>query len=111
MTLAPLFWGMGIPKHLTWAFAGLFVACGLPLFWAEDPGWRNVWAGLSLLGLGGFALSMVRDAVMSGQVRLNLTVIRRARSPRLFWATLALIAAAALGVLVGAAWALVFKAG
>jgi hypothetical protein len=102
---------MGSSSYLTWIFAGLFVACGLPLFWADDAGWRNLWGGLSLIGLGGFALSMVRDAVKSGQVRLNLTVIRRARSPRLFWATLALIAAAGLIVLVGAAWALFLKAG
>ena len=110
MTLARLSWGMGASSPWTWVFAGLFVACGLPLAVVEDPAWRNLWGGLSLTGLGGFALSIVRDAVRSGQVRLNPTVIRRARSPRLFWAALALIAAAGLGVLAGAAWALVFKA-
>ena len=41
---------MGVLKLLTWVFAGLFVACGLPLFLAEDPGWRNAWGGLSLIG-------------------------------------------------------------
>ena len=87
------------------------MACGLPLFWAEDPAWRNAWGGLSLIGLGGFALAMAADAVQSGQVRLNLSVIRRAQSPRLFWAALALIAAAGIGVLVAAAWALAFRAG
>jgi hypothetical protein len=96
---------------LTWVLAGLFVVCGLPLAVVEDAGWRNTWGGFSLLGLGGFALSMVADAVQSGQIRLNLSVIRRAQSPRLFWATLAVIATAGLGVLVGAAWALFFKAG
>jgi hypothetical protein len=53
---------------------------------------------------------MVRDAVKSGEIRLNFSRIRRADSPRLFWATLALIAAAGIGVLVAAAWALAFKA-
>jgi len=101
---------MGIWKPLTWAFAGLFVLCGLPLFWVEDSGWRNTWGGLSLIGLGGFALAMAADAVTSGQVRLNLTVIRRAQSPRLFWAALALIASAGLAVLIAAGWALAFKA-
>lgn len=101
---------MGFFKYLTWVFAGLFVACGLPLFWVEDAGWRNVWGGLSLLGLGGFALAMAGDAARSGQVRINLTRIRRAQSPRLFWAVLALIASAGLAVLAAAAWALAFKA-
>jgi hypothetical protein len=91
---------MGSSSYWTWVFAGLFVASGLPLAVVEDAGWRNLCGGFSLIGLGGFALSMVRDAVRSGQVRLNLTVIRRTRSPRL---------AAGLGVLVGAVWALFVK--
>ena len=111
MTLAPLSWGMGTSSYWTWVLAGLFVVCGLPLAVVEDSGWRNTWGGLSLIGLGGFALSMVRDAVKSGEIRLNFSRIRRADSPRLFWATLALIAAAGIGVLVAAAWALAFKAG
>ena len=101
---------MGAPTYLTWVFAALFVACGLPLFFVEEVTWRNIWGGLSLLGLGGFALSMTRDAIKSGEVRFNHTLIKRADSPRLFWATLALIAAAGLGVLVAAVWALFFKA-
>jgi hypothetical protein len=100
---------MGSSSYWTWVFAGLFVASGLPLAVVEDAGWRNLCGGFSLIGLGGFALSMVRDAVRSGQIRLHATVIRRARSPRLFWATLALIDAAGLGVLVGAVWALFVK--
>ncbi len=100
---------MGSSTYLTWVFAALFVACGLPLFFVEDVGWRNTWGGLSLIGLGGFALSMARDAVKSGEVRLNFSRIKRADSPRLFWATLALIAAAGVSVLVAAVWALFFK--
>jgi hypothetical protein len=53
---------------------------------------------------------MARDAVKSGEVRLNFSRIKRADSPRLFWATLALITAAGVGVLVSAVWALFFKA-
>ncbi len=101
---------MGAPTYLTWVFAALFVACGLPLAFVEDPAWAHRWGGLSLIGLGGFALSMARDAVKSGEVRLNFSRIKRADSPRLFWATLALIAAAGVSVLVAAVWALFFKA-
>jgi hypothetical protein len=100
---------MGASRYLTWVFAGLFVACGLPLAFVEDPAWRDAWGGASLVGLGSFALSMVRDAVKSGEVRINPTVIRRADSPRLFWAALSLIAAAGTVVLVSAVWVLVFK--
>ena len=100
---------MGFQKYLTWVFAALFVACGLPLFFLEDSGWRHIWGGVSLIGLGGFALSMVRDAVQSGEVRFNHTLIKRADSPRLFWAALALIAATGVVVLVAAVWALFFK--
>ena len=101
---------MGFLKYLTWVFAALFVACGLPLLFVEDVGWRHIWGGLSLVGLGGFALSLARDAVRSGEVRFNHTLIRRADSPRLFWATLTLIAATGVVVLVAAVWALFFKA-
>ena len=100
---------MGFLKHLTWVFAGLFVASGLPLLFVEDRLWAHRWGGLSLVFLGSFALSLVRDAVMSGEVRLNHTRIRRADRPRLFWAALGLIAAAALGVLASALWVLAFK--
>jgi len=100
---------MGVPKHLTWIFAGLFVASALPLAIVEDRAWGHRWAGLSLVCLGGFAFSMVRDAVKSGEVRFNLSRIRRADSPRLFWATLALIASAGIGVLATAGWVLFFK--
>ncbi len=101
---------MGASRYLTWVFAGLFVACGLPLAFVEDPAWRDAWGGASLIGLGGFALSMARDAVKSGEIRLNFSRIRRADSPRLFWAAIALVVAAGLGVLVSAAWALFIKA-
>jgi len=101
---------MRATSTLTWVFAGLVVAFGLSLAVVEDPAWANRWGGLSLLCLAGFAFSMVRDAVRSGEVRFNFSPIRRADSPRLFWAALALIAAAGLGVLVAALWALFFKA-
>ena len=101
---------MGLLKHLTWVFAGLFVACGLPLLFVEDRAWGHRWAGLSLVFLAGFAFSMVRDAVRSGEVRLNFSRIRRADSPRLFWAAPALVSAAGAGVLASAVWVLFFKA-
>ena len=101
---------MPASSPLTWIFAGLFVAFGLPLAVVEDPAWGHRWAGLSLFCLAGFAFSLVRDAVRSGEVRLNVSRICRANSPRLFWAALALVAAAGLGVLATAVWVLVFKA-
>ena len=100
---------MRTTSSLTWIFAGLFVAFGLPLAVVEDPAWANRWGGLSLLCLAGYAFSMVRDAVKSGEVRLNFSRIRRADSPRLFWTALALVSAAGAGVLAAAVWALFFK--
>lgn len=100
---------MAFSKHLTLVFAALFVAFGLPLVFAEDTGRRHAWGGLALLCLGGFSLSMVRDAIKSGETRLKYTRIKRRDSPWLFWAILGLIATAGIVVLVAAVWLLFFK--
>jgi hypothetical protein len=73
---------MSASSYLTWVLAGLFVVCGLPLAVVEDSDWRNTWGGLSLIGLGGFALSMVRDAVKSGEIRLNFSRLALAAAPQ-----------------------------
>ena len=94
---------------ITWLLAGLFLLFGLPLVITEDPTWARRWAGMSTLCLGGFALSMVRDALRSGQIRLQHTVIRRYQHPRFFWSAVLLVMAAGLGVLCAALWFLFFK--
>jgi hypothetical protein len=98
------------PRHLTWIFAGLFLLFGVSILLAEDPAWKRTWAGLSVLALGGFGLSMARDALVTGQIRLQNSVIRRATRPRLFWASVILVAAAGIGSLIAGVWALFFKA-
>ena len=49
-------------------------------------------------------------SVAKGKIRVQFSVIERASQPRLFWALVALIAAAGIVVLARAAWALFFKA-
>lgn len=98
------------PRHLTWFFAGLFLLFGVTILLTEDPAWKRIWAGLSTLSLGGFALSMARDALATGQIRLQHSLIRRATRPRLFWAAVVLVAAAGLATLGTGIWALFFKA-
>jgi hypothetical protein len=96
-------------RRLTWIFGGLFVAFGVPLVLSEGVEGRRFWAGLSTLCLGGFGVSMARDALATGQIRLQTSVIRRAARPRLFWAAVVLVAAAGVGVLITGFWFLFFK--
>ena len=96
-------------KHLTWVFVGLFVLFGASIPMTESAVWRRFWAGLSALSLGGFAVSMVRDALSTGQIRVQNSVIHYADQPRLFWAAVIVIAAAGVVVLIAALWVLFFK--
>ena len=92
-------------KHLTWIFGGLFVLFGATMLMTES----KIWAGLSTLSLGGFALSMVKDALTTGQIRVQNSVIRHANQPRLFWAAVILISATGVVVLITGLWFLFFK--
>lgn len=95
--------------YATWIFAGLFLLFGMPMLMTENSAWRQFWAGLATLSLGGFALSMVRDALATGQFRLRHSVIRYADQPWLFWAAVIFIAAAGAGTLIAGVWLLFFK--
>ena len=97
-------------NRLMWVFGGLFVVFGLFLALADGTTARDFWGGLSVTSLGSFALAMAFDGVSKGEIRLQFNVIRRATQPRLFWATVALIGATGIGVMVSAAWVLFFKA-
>lgn len=92
-------------KHLTWIFAGLFVLFGVAMLMTES----RIWAGLSTLSLGGFGLSMVKDALTTGQIRIQNSVIRHADRPRLFWAAIILVSTAGVAVLITGFWFLFFK--
>jgi hypothetical protein len=96
-------------KHMAWIFAGLFVLFSAAILMTESTVWRQFWAGLCTLSLGGFAASMVKDALTTGQIRAQNSVIRHADQPRLFWAVVILYAAAGVGVLITGLWALFFK--
>jgi hypothetical protein len=96
--------------RLTWILGGLFLVFGLPMLLTGNLAWRQFWAGLSTLCLGGFAVSMAGDSVAAGQVRLQHSVIRYADHPRLFWAAVAGIAATGVAVLGTGIWLLFFKA-
>jgi hypothetical protein len=96
-------------KYLTWIFLGLFLLFGAAILMAESGVWRQYWAELSTLCLGGFAISMVRDALKTGHIRVQYSVIRCANQPRLFWAAVILIAAAGVTVSIGGLWFLFFK--
>lgn len=97
------------PKTLTWIFAGLFLLFGIAMAFAGDPALRRLLAGLSCLALGGFTVSMVLDAVASGEMRLRHSVVRRAGRPALFWSLAVSIVAAGLGVVTAGLWLLFFR--
>ena len=96
-------------KHLTWIFVGLSVLFAAPLLMTESAVWGRFWAGLSNLSLGGFAFSMVKDALSTGQIRNQNSVIHYADQPRLFWAAVIVIATAGVAVLIAGLWVLFFK--
>jgi len=95
--------------RLMWVFAGLAVVFGLLLAVVDSPTARNFWGSLSLISLCGFAFAMIFNGVSKGEIRLQFNVIRRATQPRLFWATVALIAAAGIGVIISAVRILFFE--
>jgi len=97
-------------NRLMWVFGGMFVVFGLLMAVADSTTARDIWGGLSITSLGSFALAMALDGVSKGEIRVQFDVIKRASQPRLFWATVTLIGAAGIGVIVGAAWILFFKA-
>ena len=96
-------------NRLMWLFGALFVLFGLPLAVVEDGGWARVWGGLSLLSLGGFALAMAGDGMVKGQIRVQFSRIQRTTQPWLFWATIALVSATGVVVIITAVWVLFFK--
>ena len=53
---------------------------------------------MSALSLGGFAVSMVRDALSTGHIRVQNSVIRYADQPRLFWTAVIVVAVATSGL-------------
>ncbi len=96
-------------RHLTWVFVGLFVLFGAAILMTESAVWRQFWAGSSALSLGGFAFSMIKDALTTGRIRFQNSVIRYADQPRLFWAAVILVAATGVAVSIAGLWALFFK--
>ena len=95
--------------RLMWLCGALFVLFGLPLAVIEDTVWKHVSGGLSILFLSLFAFSMVGDGLVKGKIRLQFSWIYRATQPRAFWASIALVLCAGMGVMITAIWVLFFK--
>lgn len=86
-----------------------FVLCGVQLAWVDDQYWKNFFGGMSLLGLGGFAVSMAMDGVSKGHLKLQYNTLHRAKTPRMFWAVTILILLAGGVVVAGGIWAIFLK--
>lgn len=95
-------------RYRIWIFAGLFVLFGGAALISGDDGWRRLWAGMSVLCLGGFALSHAADAIASGEIRLQQSVIRRADRPRIFRIAVIFHAVAGAFVAIVGLWVLFF---
>lgn len=95
--------------RVMWVFAALFLLFGLPLFFVEDKSWQKALLGLSTLSLGGFALAMAGDGVLKGEIKFNLSLIKRRDQPVVFWLTVALVTAAGIATIITGIWALFFK--
>ena len=90
-------------------FACLFVLFGLLGLTSNNRIWRQTWGGLSTLSLGGFALSLVQDALRTGRLRFQFSILTRAHQPRLFWLAIALTTVAGMGTVIAGLWLLVLK--
>lgn len=97
------------PKPRTWILAGLFLLFGVAMLMTEGGVWRRSWAGLCMLSLGGFMLSMIMDSLAAGQVWFRTSVVHRAHQPQLFWIGIVLYVAAGVAVLIAGLWFLFFK--
>lgn len=96
-------------SYLTWALAGLFLVFGVLIFATDDPSWKAVWAGLSLLSLGGWALATVRDGIETGVMRVRTLLVRRADKPGQFRFWAAVMTVTGVVVIVTGAWVLIFR--
>ena len=96
-------------KLLMWVLGALFALCGLPLLIVENAEWQRIWGSLSTGSLGGFALAMAYDAVGTGKLRFQHSLIERGRQPGLFWAAVSLIIVTGAIVIAGAVWMAFFK--
>lgn len=96
-------------SRLMWVFAALFLVFGLPMILVEDKAWQRILVGLSTLSLGGFALAMAGDGIVKGEIKFNLSLIKRQDQPVIFWLTVALVTSAGIATIVTAFWAMFIK--
>ena len=92
-----------------WVFGGLFVLFGIIMILTGDIGRRQVWGGLSTLSLGGFGLCMALSALGTGHILLQGSLVHRTQTPRFFWVTVFVVAAAGAGCVVAGIWLIFLK--
>jgi hypothetical protein len=97
-----------LSERLLWAFAILFLLCGVPLLFldreAPDPVFGNTLAGMAALFLGGFEVCLAWNALDTGEIKLQHFRCSRAAQPRCFAAAVVVILAAGLATLFTAVW-------
>lgn len=96
-------------NYLIWVFLGLFFIFGALVVTTDGMFWRQIWAGLSMVSIGGFMISFIGDALATGQIRARYSVVPRANQPLLFWIMVIFFAAAGVAVLISGIWFLFFK--
>ncbi len=98
------------PERTMWIFCGAFVVCGL-IFSQMEEGepFRDLWGGLSVLGLGSFSIAMVIDGYLKGKIRASHSILIREQHPTIFKLYLGLIALAGGIVLSAGFWVLFVK--
>ena len=86
--------------RLVWLFGALFVLFGLPLATVTDTGAKQLWGGLSLSSLGGFGIALVFNALVTGNIRLQFSIINRHNRPRSFIAAVGLVSFVSVVVVI-----------
>jgi hypothetical protein len=86
-------------KRWTVILGVLFVGFGLIGIVRDSEGWQHAWGGASAVALGGCVLLIACEAVQTGSIRLQTTVITRSSRPALFKLTVSLVFIAALGAI------------
>lgn len=89
-----------------WLLGGIFLAAGVASMMSDTNAWRQLWGGLSLMALGGFALAMTWEARIVGRIRIHSTVIDRSARPRTFALVTASVALGGLIVVAVGVWLL-----
>ena len=96
-------------KQLTFILGLLFALFAVWGMLVESAGSKDILGGLSMISLGGFALSLAWGGVVDGEIEFYFDRIKRVDRPRAYWAAVTLVSVTGAVVIIGGFWVIFFK--